>query len=402
MGLLGIDERLVMRSIVRMTDTHDTDERTFMFGRFVEMQQWQRVLELGNDLLASEPDNAWVHEKMGQAYLCLTQVEKAETHIKKALTLNPDSDNALYFLSVVQANRKHYKQADETMRRVIEMRPNVAVYWEQRARYAYNQKSFKKAKTYIQTAARLDPTDADIVNLGILIDEQLDEYDMTPTKVYIQRLTKALELDPENTDTLNNIGVHYLDGMKDPKTAEVYFRRALAIDPNLDQSRKNVLTAIRRQDPLFRFLYFPLDKGVMPILRFFQICWAKKWPIIFLLLVGKYLVVLGAAIFILWCVLFYPLIFAYRWMTLIDLRRKSNDLSLKLPRPLKPFFRLPKSTRIACFFGLWTLAWTSLAIVQTHDTSGELFIVLIIACAVLFLSYTWIQGFIRHRANRLS
>jgi tetratricopeptide (TPR) repeat protein len=148
-----------------MTDANDIDERTFMFGRFVEMQQWPRVIELGNDLLANDPENAWVHEKMGQAYLSLAEIDTAENHIKKALTLNPDSDNALYFLSVVYANRKQYKKADETMARVIEMRPNVAVYWEQRARYAYNQKSFEKANTYIQTAARLDPTDADIVNL---------------------------------------------------------------------------------------------------------------------------------------------------------------------------------------------------------------------------------------------
>jgi tetratricopeptide (TPR) repeat protein len=236
-------------------------------------------------------------------------------------------------------------------------------------------------------------------NLSIIIDEQLDEYDMTPTTVYIQRLEKALALDPENTDSLNNIGVHYLDGMKDPQTAETYFRRALAIDPNQKESRHNVLTAIRRQDPLFRFLYFPLDKGVMLIVRFFQICWAKKWPIIFLLFAGKYLVVLGAGIFILWCVLFYPLIFAYRWMTLIDLRRKSNDLSLKLPAALKPFFRLPKTTRMACFFGLWVLIWSSLAIVQAYGTSGELFLLLVIACVVLVLSFVWIQSFIQHRAT---
>ncbi len=371
-----------------------------MFGRLAEMQQWQRVIETGNTLLADEPDDAWVHEKMGQAYICLRSMQKAEQHVEKALTLNPDSDNSLFYLSIIQAQSKKLLEAEKTIAKAIEMQPNVALYWEQRARFSYNRKAYKKAKQYVVSASQLDPTDADIINLSILIDEQLDEYDMTPANEYIDRLKKALELEPENTDVLNNIGVHYLDGLKDPVTAETYFRRALVIDPTLEESRKNVLTAIRLQDPLFRILYFPFDKGVMLILRFFQICWAKKWPIIFLIFVGKYLLVLGAAIFVLWAIFFYPLIFMYRWMTLVDLRRKSNDLSLKLPKWMKPFFRLKRSQRIACFFGAWALIWATLTGVTRIDVTGTLFIVLVISCVALCLTYGWVQLFIQHRAER--
>lgn len=56
--------------------------------------------------------------------------------------------------------------------------------------------------------------------------------------VALQMYEKALELSPQNTATLNNLGFYYKD--LNPLLAEDYFKKALEIDPEYELARNNL------------------------------------------------------------------------------------------------------------------------------------------------------------------
>ncbi len=358
-----------------------------LFHRLIDSEQWRRAIEVGSMLLQIEPERSEIHEAMGCAHLYLDDIEQSIKHLKESLRLNPESDYALYLMSFALIEKKQYKQAKKYLIDAIRIKPNNGSYRGLMSEICYIRNEYEIAKEYITEAIRLDPNNSDFLSLEILIDEQRYDYDKFPAKEKLHKLKNALSLDPENTSVLNHVGLVHLDDLNDPQEAETYFRRALHIDPTVKETRKNVLRSIRGQDILFKLLYFPYDYIVLKIVGSIEWGWRVKWRLLILVPVIQYLIPIGVMTFVFWGIFFYPLIIIYEWMTIIDLRRQSGDLSLKISKWFKPFLKLKRGYRLTFFFLFWSLAWYGLTILFSFNETMTSFSIL---CAmILIFAFGW-------------
>ena len=86
-------------------------------------------------------------------------VEAAKANIQKALSLKPDSINALLSLGFIQYGYDlNWKASEETWKRAIEIAPQISPVRMRYGMFLINLRRFDEAQTQIEKAIQLDPT----------------------------------------------------------------------------------------------------------------------------------------------------------------------------------------------------------------------------------------------------
>jgi tetratricopeptide (TPR) repeat protein len=291
--------------------------------RFMSSKQWDRSLTSSLEWLSKEPENLRAHRVAAQSLINLERMEEASRHVEKVLAGNPDDDFAQRLMAIVHFKACRFKAADESIHRAISLNPTDAYHWQQCAYMSYHQGDLNTAKKCVSRARELNPRDANILNLAILCEPG----DAAAAK--IQQYKAGLELDPENANIHNNLGVVYLDKLKDYARAEECFRRALFFEPASEMSRKNLFVTVKKRDLIYRILCTPKD-WLFAVYNFFPRT-RKKNLLLYILLIPVWLVAFRFMIggLILWFALVWPLTKVYEYLTIGDIRARAGELGVR-------------------------------------------------------------------------
>ena len=320
-------------------------------SRLVGAGDWPRALEVARECLALDPRNASAHLVAGQALVNLRRYAEARPHLEMAIGTDPSNGFAHRLMSIVRFRAGDFAAADSHIQRAIELQPNEAMHWLHLAWMRHENGAPEIAARHAGRAYELDPRNSDVINLLALCDRRDGR---TQRKRYLQ----ALELDPENSYALNNLGVHQLDVEKDYAAAEESFRRALLIDPTDKTFQRNLLVTLRHRDRFYQLLCSP--RSLVSLLRWNQPekGWLGRLALIALWLVAGRILF---AVLLAWFVLIYPLAKVYEYLTLGDIQARAGVPGARRGGPFG-FRRWPFAARFGVFVALTALFWGGLCL----------------------------------------
>ena len=226
-----------------------------LLSRLAGSRQWDRARDYAREWLAADPENLRAHLAAAQALVNLKRPAEARPHIRRVLEGEPDNDFAHRLLSIVLFQAGEFAAANESIRRAISLDPNDAYNWYHLGWMCYRQRALPAARDCLEKARAISPNDPDIINLLALCEPDSPEAASRRLRQY----REALELDPENSDVHNNLGVHHLNADGDLQAAEECFRRSLALNPASATARRNLFLTIKKRDRIFRALNAPYD-----------------------------------------------------------------------------------------------------------------------------------------------
>jgi tetratricopeptide (TPR) repeat protein len=337
-----------------------------LISRFSGSGQWDRTLETAREWLASDPANSRAHLAAGQALLNLKRYPEAEPHLRQALAAEPGNSTAHRFISIAHFHNRHFKEADEAIQKAISLAPHDHYNWYQLAWMFYRNGDKASAAKYAEKARALDPLDADVINLLALCTPD----DPASAGRQLRQYERALALDPENADAHNNIGAYHLNVTRDYAAAEESFRRSLFFNPASKTARKNLFLTIKHRDSVYRLLSLPRDL----LLRCFRFMSQTRRRNI-----GLYIVMLPLWIFgvrfvlgglILWCLLIWPMVKVYEFLTVGDIRARAGEIGSRRGGFLG-YRKWPVRVRLSIFAGCLVSFWALLAWLVVREATSS-------------------------------
>jgi Flp pilus assembly protein TadD len=362
-----------------------------LIWRFKSSRQWDRVVDTAREWLAQEPENTEAHLAISQALINLKRHPEAESHLARALARQPANAVAHRWMSIIQFHQKKFKAADESIQQALSLAPQDAYNWYHLAWMLYKHGDSEAARKYAGKALELSPRDPDTINLLALCTPKNQS-----AEIVLNHYRHALSIDPEKPVVHNNIGVYHLNVDKDYAAAEESFRRALFFDPTLKVARTNLFVALKRRDKVYRALCAPKDF----IYRFFGFTRARRRQSMLLYLLALPLWILAFRFvlggLILWGLLVWPMVKAYEYITIGDIRAEAGELGARRGG-LFGFRRWPLRLRLG-LFGLLLLAFwggvAGLAVSVSRENPGDpaqQWFGLIIFPGLLILLAVWIM-----------
>jgi Flp pilus assembly protein TadD len=360
-----------------------------MLRRLLDSRQWERALEVSRDWLSQDPESPDAHLAAAQALVNLRQYPAAEVHLAKGLAARPNNGFALRLASIACFNQQKTVAADEHIRRAIELQPNDAMHWYQLALMRYRQGSLQAAEAHARRSLELHPENADTINLIAICQRG------NPAGQYAQYL-RALEIDPENSTVHTNLGGYYLNSARDYAAAEASFRRALQCDPTNETAQQNLFAVLRLRDPVYRALTWPRR-----LLR--RASWARGDRtamvrialLVLWLCMGRYFMV----VFVVWLLLVWPLVKAYEYLTLSDIRAKAGVVGARRGG-WGGFHRWPLAARLAIFGMLVLCFWGGLFWLYESRVLPQEWIIGVAVLTLVAWYGQWIPGWWRRARNR--
>ncbi|MEM9480111.1 MAG: hypothetical protein AAGA58_10705 [Verrucomicrobiota bacterium] len=233
------------------------NQSTRMLEQFAEMGRWDRLLDMGKEVLAHDPENERVHQLVGLAALNEGELKLARRHIEFATGANPDDPFPHYLQGKLceKENRplfakKHF--LDALMLDPLDPGYFVAYGWN-----CLQRGDFRSGYNAALEARKIDPENADAASLLTTAESELETGTLGDGKAQIDAYESILALDPED-DTLHfQIGRTWLYEENDVDAAEPRLRQALRMDPGNKVYQKAMLEVVRRRDPVLKILHSP-------------------------------------------------------------------------------------------------------------------------------------------------
>lgn len=199
------------------------------------------AVDLVSKALVSRPNDADLHNILGNAHRKLGALAEAAHCFRRAAELLPDSAEAQNNLGVCLLELGKPDDARKCFQKVLELNDRLPAALYNLGNLEQLQGQLAHAIQYYQQALsdRPDYVEAH-TNLGTVL-LQLRRYEES-----IWHLRRALELRPENTEALNNLGVVYSE-QKELESAVHCFQAALNLDANYWEARVNLGDALADQ-----------------------------------------------------------------------------------------------------------------------------------------------------------
>ncbi|MEA2101819.1 MAG: tetratricopeptide repeat protein, partial [Thermodesulfobacteriota bacterium] len=170
------------------------------------------------------------------------QTDRAIHHYKEAIRLKPDYAIALNNLGATMNDILMYNDAEQYLLRAIEIKPDYAEAYYNCGNTYKGLKDIDRAVTCYNQAIKFNHPKA-YINLGVIL------MDMGRQTDAIQCYRQALKALPDNTIAYNNLGT-VLTSQGKLKEAIACHRKCLEINPNLHQTRSNLLLALHYTDEI--------------------------------------------------------------------------------------------------------------------------------------------------------
>ena len=207
--------------------------------------------------------------QLAQKYHQTNRLAKAKQEYQKVLAVQSDHAEAIYGLGILAQQEGNLEQAEQLLQRAVEVQPNFLKAWFSLGNLYQSQRKFTAAEQAYRQAIALRPNSVPIYNnLGYALQEQ------GKWSQAIACYQTALELEPNCTEADVNWGnalfargqlspekqVHYAElncrlGLarhqaSDYPTAEIYYRQAIAMQPDLEAAHYYLGLALQEQRQL--------------------------------------------------------------------------------------------------------------------------------------------------------
>ncbi len=160
--------------------------------------QFDEAIKVLQKVVISEPECSEAYEEIGDNYLSLRELDKAEKALAQALKLSPNSANALYLRGFLLSLQEKWTQSVDELQRADQMYPNHPEILRCLGWSFYN--SNRKAQ-------------------GIAV------------------LERSVALNPDDPSALCDLGVCYMNSTQYEK-AQTIFSRVVKIDPTFEQAQE--------------------------------------------------------------------------------------------------------------------------------------------------------------------
>lgn len=349
--------------------------------RFREAGDWPRMREVAGELLAQDPDCADYHEAMGTALRQLGEYSTGEKHLKRAIELDPEEAFNYLCLGWLYYQWDRHGPAGDYARSAIELDPDEASYWTLLGFCSLAQGSPKHAEECARKGMALAPESLEPRRLLALARSMFEGKERLSPDQKLAELEELRALAPEDESLIYQMGLVHLEDLKDYTLAETFFRSCLHAKPQDKDYQKALIKALRKKEWPLRVLWL-LFLPCQLILNLINWSWEKKWPLIFMIFIFKYLVVVGAFFFVLFGFFCWPVAKAYEYFTIADIHRKMGKLAL-YQGPLARLHRSPFALRMLLFTILMLAFWVLTLAVLTGEATRELAASFLIGATVL-------------------
>jgi len=162
-----------------------------------EAERWQATIK-------ARPNDAAAHFALGVVYRQMGKTAEAEEELKKAIDLNPTALNYRYELGVLYLNQKKKDKAAEVFRYIVEKNPDDALSWFQLGLIEKERKNYEEAEVAFKNVLRISETYGNVHRELGEIYEKLGEKNKA-IEEYRQAL-KFLPDDKKSKEALKRLG----------------------------------------------------------------------------------------------------------------------------------------------------------------------------------------------------
>lgn len=316
--------------------------REEMISHLVEAERWDRVLELGPEILGSEPENGYVHSMMALSALMTDDFERAKRHVDATMQLAPESAFSHLLQARYFRKRGRILYSKNSLVEALRLEPENSSIWCEYGWNCLHRGDVRSAREACDQARSLAPNSIELESLAIAIGGASEDADRISVYEQIEQMQASLRFDPENESVMFNIGLIYLEELDDGRSALHWFRQAAAIDPQDEQIRDAILKAARRCDPVLSVINFPWNI-LRRIGNYSSEFWAKR-PVLSCLLAPILIIpaTLMMVVFSLWAVFLFVPGKLYGWMTTAETLGKIAHS----PVPFGGIYRIPLWIRL--------------------------------------------------------
>ena len=190
------------------------------------------------------PDDAEVHNSMGNALKALGQFDGALASYRRALEIKPNFAEAYINLGATLQEQDRLDEAEACYHRALEVKPDYAEAYINLGNTLKDQGRFIEAEASYRRAQEINPNYAEAHNnLGVILHDQgrLIEAEAS--------FRRALEIKPGYTEAHNNLG-NVLTDLRQLDSAVASYRCALEIKPDYAEAHSNLGNTLREQGRL--------------------------------------------------------------------------------------------------------------------------------------------------------
>jgi tetratricopeptide (TPR) repeat protein len=197
-------------------------------------QVWGDAVTLWRDCVRKSPLKARPYNNLGTALVEKGRLPEAESHLRKAIELNPQYGDAFYNLGYVLIRLGRTEEGSRQLLEAIRIEPDNYMAHNNLGIAYLLQENYPQAAYHLRDALRLKPDfETARNNLGVALKNQGD------LDAALREFSEAIRLNPNFAEAYNNAGLTLREQGK-LKEAEAQFRRALMINPEYSTARQNL------------------------------------------------------------------------------------------------------------------------------------------------------------------
>lgn len=154
-GLGSADEMAELWLLVVLKNTQDLD----LLAEHEKARVAREAVAYNSYLLRLNPQNAKAHADIGKALILVGRDREGEAHLREALGIQPDFDEAHYWLGIYFRRRDNAPAAIKEFEAVVRANPDHAKAHGNLGLIFLEQGLLDRAEGYFRAALRLDPED---------------------------------------------------------------------------------------------------------------------------------------------------------------------------------------------------------------------------------------------------
>jgi tetratricopeptide (TPR) repeat protein len=187
--------------------------------------EFDKAVTLYRERLQEDPDNAAIHEGLGEALHAARRLEEAAAAYREAISLEPRRSGTHQALASVLYQRHQFEAAGAEYRTAVELDPKFVGHHLALGDFLLDEGEVDAAEREYRTGAKLDPASA-LPHLGIdLVLKRQKRFDEA-----IAEFRTAIRLDATTAEAYNGVGI-VLDDQGQHDEAMVEYRKAVELDP---------------------------------------------------------------------------------------------------------------------------------------------------------------------------
>ncbi len=153
-------------------------QKMLAVDQLFEQKEYEDAIQGYQALLAADPQNAQLLNRIGIVYETLRNLPEARHYYQRAIKADPNYSAAVNNLGSLDYNSKNYGKAAREYRRAIKMDPTVASYYSNLAYTCLARKKYKDMMEAFHSALQLDPTILDQHNRSgsVVIERGVEDH----------------------------------------------------------------------------------------------------------------------------------------------------------------------------------------------------------------------------------